>query len=123
VRRELFNGDLQRDVGGFEWRAMNAKIAKTSNRGSKPGERRGGRQKGVPNKVTAELKDLARQYTQDALDALVEVVRGESDAARVAAARELLDRGYGKASQVLGSDPDNPLPNIFSVNLVRPSSD
>lgn len=37
---------------------MTAKVARASNRGSKPGERRGGRQKGTPNKVTAALKDM-----------------------------------------------------------------
>ena len=36
----------------------NAKVAKSSNRGSKPGERRGGRQAGTPNKLTAALKDM-----------------------------------------------------------------
>jgi hypothetical protein len=30
-------------------------------RGSKPGERRGGRQKGTPNRVTAEVKALAHK--------------------------------------------------------------
>lgn len=33
-----------------------AKVAKSSNRGSKPGERRGGRKKSTPNKTTAEIK-------------------------------------------------------------------
>lgn len=37
---------------------MTAKVAKVSNRGSKPGERRGGRQKGTTNKLTAALKDM-----------------------------------------------------------------
>lgn len=32
--------------------------SKRSNRGSKPGERRGGRQAGTPNKVTKALKDM-----------------------------------------------------------------
>lgn len=35
-----------------------AKVAKTSNRGSAPGERRGGRKKGTPNKHTAAVKDM-----------------------------------------------------------------
>jgi hypothetical protein len=43
--------------------AATAKVAGESrrsnpNRGSKPGERRGGREKGVPNKVTGALKDM-----------------------------------------------------------------
>lgn len=37
-----------------------AEVAKKSNRnrGSKPGERRGGRQKGTPNKTTKALKEM-----------------------------------------------------------------
>lgn len=38
-----------------------AKVAPKSNRGSMPGERRGGRQKGTPNKTTAQLKDMILQ--------------------------------------------------------------
>lgn len=42
----------------------------------------------------------ARVYTTEALETLAEVMRkGESDAARVAAADKLLDRGHGKAPQ------------------------
>ena len=37
---------------------MTAKVAKASNRGSKPGEHRGGRAKGTPNKHTAAIKDM-----------------------------------------------------------------
>lgn len=37
---------------------MTAKVVKVSNRGSKPGEHRGGRAKGTPNKLTAALKDM-----------------------------------------------------------------
>jgi hypothetical protein len=39
-------------------------------------------------------------------------VEAESEAARVAAIKELFDRGYGKARQLIGSDPDNPLPGL-----------
>jgi hypothetical protein len=43
------------------------------------------------------LSELARQYTEDAVGALVEIVRsGVSDAARISAANALLDRAYGK---------------------------
>lgn len=101
---------------------MTAKVAKNSNRGSKPGERRGGRSKGVPNKATASLKDIAREYTEEAIIALVSVLRSESGASRVAAARELLDRGYGKASQVLSGDEDGgPLRLIHEIQLTGPS--
>lgn len=75
-------------------------------RGSKPGERRGGRQKGVPNKATADIKAAAQEYTEEALTALAEVMRGDSPAARVAAANAILDRAYGKPKQSVDVDAD-----------------
>lgn len=75
-------------------------------RGSKPGERRGGRQKGVPNKATRDIKALAGKHTPEALKTLVSIMQGsKSDAARVAAAKELLDRAYGRPAQAI-TDPD-----------------
>lgn len=96
------------------------KVAKSSSRGSAPGERRGGRQKGVPNKITADIKALAQNYSADAMKELGRLaVYAESEAARVAAIKELFDRGYGKSTQLVGSDPDNPLPAGFNVTLVK----
>jgi hypothetical protein len=80
--------------------------------GSKPGERRGGRQAGTPNKATAEVKELARKYGATAIKELARIAfKGESDTARIAAIKELLDRGYGKVSQPIdvGGDPDKPI--------------
>lgn len=72
------------------------------------GIKTGGRKKGVPNKVTAELKDLARQYTADAVRELARLMlNAESEQARVAAIKEMLDRGYGKATQLIGGDPES----------------
>ena len=100
--------------------AGTAKVATKSNRGSKPGERRGGRQQGTPNKATAEIKDLARSYTTQALETLAQVMlAGESEAARVSAANALLDRGYGKPSTVIGGDPTAPLRLIVETGVAR----
>ncbi len=59
-----------------------------------------GRPKGSPNKVTREIKEAAREYTTEALEVLATVMRDKKapQQARVAAAREFLDRGYGKAT-------------------------
>lgn len=86
------------------------------------GVKTGGRIAGTPNKATADLKGLAREYTQEALDGLVRVLRSsESDQARVAAANSILDRGYGKASQVLSGDEDGgPIKTITRIELVAP---
>lgn len=85
-----------------------AKVAKNSNRGSKPGERRGGRTKGTPNKVTVALKDMARRYSEEALAILAEIMGDDAApaAARVSAASALLDRGHGKPSQIIAGDED-----------------
>ena len=77
--------------------------------GSKPGERRGGRKPGTPNKVTAELAGLARVHTADAIARLVAIMNGivaegetkPQPAAQVMAANAILDRGHGKPRQAL----------------------
>lgn len=101
-----------------------AKVAKKSNRGSKPGEHRGGRAKGVPNKATASIRDAARKYTTQAIATLVEVMGDDKQPApaRVSAANALLDRGYGKPSQVMTGDEDGgPLKVIHEIALTGPS--
>lgn len=71
--------------------------------GKRPGA---GRPAGRRNKATdAELESLstlAKQHTAAALQTLVNIAaNSESDAARVAAANSILDRGYGKPTQAL----------------------
>jgi hypothetical protein len=69
----------------------------------------GGRQKGTPNKATADIKALARVHASKAIAELSRLAEhAESEAARVAAIKELLDRGYGKSTQPLAGDPDLP---------------
>lgn len=71
-------------------------------RGSKPGERRGGRKPGSPNKANAGIKLLARSFAPAAVKELARLaVKAESEPARVSAIKELLDRGYGKATQAI----------------------
>ena len=60
-----------------------------------------GRPSGSTNKSSPEqsqrLSELAKIYTEEALETLVDVARnGRTDAARVSAANALLDRAYGK---------------------------
>lgn len=74
--------------------------------------KRSGRPKGSPNKITAEVKELARKYGPDAIERLAGlagllpgVMPAEAGAAQVAALREILDRAYGKATQHIAGDP------------------
>ncbi|MFY4709953.1 hypothetical protein [Burkholderia glumae] len=73
--------------------------------GKRPGA---GRPAGVPNKITADIKALAQEHGPAAILELATILKSsENDQARIAAAKELLDRGYGKATQhaeVTGKD-------------------
>ena len=55
-----------------------------------------GRQKGTPNKSGGDLRAAAGEYTLEALDTLVRLMRAGDDATSLKAAREILDRGCGK---------------------------
>ena len=77
--------------------------------GSNPGERRGGRKKGVPNKLTADMRELAQALAQPYLPAAFrELGRlstgAQNEATRVAAITVLFDRGFGKAVQPISGD-------------------
>lgn len=61
-----------------------------------------GRPPGQMTVVKRALADLAKGYAEDAFDTLRDIcMNGESEAARVSAAVAILDRAYGKPSQVL----------------------
>lgn len=86
------------------------------------GRKTGGRQKGVPNKATADVKAAAAVYTEEALNALATIMRdSDSDQAKVAAIKELLDRAHGKPKQSMDIDA-NVKAQISEVKrtLVRP---
>jgi hypothetical protein len=56
-----------------------------------------GRPAGVPNRVNSDLRQAAQEYTPEALATLRSICNsGTSEAARVAAASAILDRGHGK---------------------------
>ena len=62
----------------------------------------GGRQRGVRNKVGADVRALAVSYAPSVIAELGRLaIQAESEQARVSAAKEILDRAYGKAPQPL----------------------
>jgi len=67
-----------------------------------------GNPSGRPKEV-AHVKELARQYTREAIETLADIMRnGRQERARIAAAEALLDRGYGKPTQRIAGDEDGP---------------
>lgn len=71
--------------------------------------RTGGRKPGTPNKVTADVRALAGKFGPKALNTLAKIMESEKQpaAARVSAAKELLDRAYGKAPQPIAVNTQN----------------
>lgn len=81
------------------------------------GVRYGGRKKGTPNKATADVKALAQVHGPEAIRTLVSLFQNKKSpaAARVAAIKELLDRGYGKAPQAVELTTPTPLAGVVEV--------
>ena len=69
--------------------------------GSKPGERRGGRQKGVPNKATREIKAAFQKHGPALVKALLKLTKSDDERVRLGAIQAALDRGWGKAVQAV----------------------
>ncbi|MFY3543111.1 hypothetical protein ACOTH0_08865 [Achromobacter xylosoxidans] len=87
----------------------------------------GGRTKGTPNRATADIKALAQLHAVEAIATLAEIMKDPEHppAARVAAAKELIDRGFGKATQPIAGDPDLPPVALTptTIHLVAPGDD
>ena len=78
-----------------------------------------GRPTGAKNRATSEIQDLARQYTPAALKELVRLsTKAESEQARVAACREILDRAYGKPAQAHTGPDGEPLTIPGAISFV-----
>ena len=79
----------------------------------------GGRKPGTPNKVSNAVKELASAHGPEAIRTLVTLMKSaDSDATRVSAAKEILDRAYGKATQIVGGDEEGG-PVKFIIELGR----
>ena len=85
------------------------------------GRKTGGRIAGTPNKATAEIRGPAQHYTAEALEGLAQIARtSDSDAAKVAAWRAILDRGHGRPAQevVLGG-PEGGAIEVKEVSTIE----
>jgi hypothetical protein len=83
--------------------------------GKRPGS---GRKKGIPNKSTFELKQAAAKHGEEALSALISIIRNEETPPNVivSACREVLDRGFGRPAITI--DPQEINLNVFPVKEV-----
>jgi hypothetical protein len=75
---------------------------------------------GGKSKIPKEVQTLAREYTADAIKALVTALKEPNE--RVKAADILLERGWGKVTQPHSGPDDGPLEVIHRIEraIVRP---
>lgn len=93
-------------------------------RGPKPGTVKkpasSGRKAGTLNKSTKDIKAIAQEHGAEAIGVLVTAIR-EADnwQAKISAAKELMDRGYGKATQPIAGDPDSSPVRVINEIVLR----
>jgi len=85
----------------------------------------GGRQKGVSNKATTDLKAIAREHTPKAIQTLLALMeRDDSPATQLGAVKEIFDRAYGKATQPLAGDSSmDAIRTALTVAFINPGQD
>ncbi len=82
----------------------------------------GGRQKGSPNKTTAEIRKAAQEHGPAALKKLAALVESEDERVAVGACNAILDRAYGRPVQAL-SGPDGEKPAASFTMILAPEKE
>jgi hypothetical protein len=74
----------------------------------------------MPNKTITEIRSLARSHSRTALNVLVGVMRSKdaTATAKVSAANAILDRGWGKATQLIENGDDGALELIHRIERI-----
>ena len=82
--------------------------ARPNSGGKRPGA---GRPPGAPNKVTASVREAASVFSDEAVQALAQVMRDDKAPAiaRIAASNAILDRAHGRPTQAVEVELSTPL--------------
>ncbi len=59
----------------------------------------GGRKKGTPNKITADIKAAFRLHGDELVKALIKLTKSKDERVRLGAIQTAMDRGFGKPVQ------------------------
>ena len=92
---------------------------------SKPKKPHTGRKAGTPNKATAAIRALAGEYANEAIVMLADLMKSDNTpaAARISAAKELLERGYGKPGTYAALELKTPLSELSPKDAIGIISD
>jgi hypothetical protein len=87
-------------------------------RGSNPGERRGGRKPGTPNKVTVEARELIEQATADGITPLEYMLRvlrdeGQDTERRDDMAKAAAPYVHPRLNSIEGGDKNKPIKQVI----------
>jgi hypothetical protein len=69
------------------------------------------------SKVQGEIERLAKDKSKRALERIIELVESEDERIALMAAKEVLDRAFGKAKQAEGDD--DPDKRALTINIIR----
>ena len=87
------------------------------------GKKTGGRKAGTPNKATASLRESAQEFTSEALNTVVAIMRDPETPAttKLSAATAILDRGHGKPRLEIEQRiiPVDPFPDVELLDEIR----
>jgi hypothetical protein len=75
-----------------------------------------GRPKGMLNKATRDIKELAQPYGPECIERIAKLMKHKNPWIRLAACKEMLDRSYGKAAQ---AQPTEANEKTVTVQLVQ----
>lgn len=79
-----------------------------------------GRPKGSKNRLSHDIRAVAREYGPEAVEKLAAIMRKSDDKAAAFAADKLLDRAYGKPAQPHDGDGNgNPIRAKIEVEFVK----
>jgi len=84
-----------------------------------------GRKPGSPNKATATIRDLAGKHAESAVNTLVELMNDAQApaAARISAAKELVERSFGKPGSYAALELKTPLSELSPKEAIGIISD
>jgi hypothetical protein len=80
---------------------------------------------GVPNKASGAVRELAQKFGPEIIQKLADIAGlsgsagSEFEMTRITAMRELLDRGYGKATQPIGGEDGGVIEMIVHTGVRR----
>ena len=82
------------------------------NGGARPGA---GRPKGATTVATADFRQLMKTHVPEAIKTIVALLKDPSSAVKLAASKEILDRGIGRAPPAPVDAEGNPVENVVRI--------